>query len=235
MVFYETEGVRQMIVMWAFCYSAVYQTASRLSAALRLDAWLTAGAMLLYTLCFVSWIFLREDRLKIGVCLGNTASYLRNAGFWGAVILPVCNLLAADRYALKASDIVMLLSVSAAEEIFFRGYLLEYLKHHGITYGIMGTSLLFSLLHMVNWNPDSDIVYIGLQMLCAFFSSICYCVTVLQTGSLLPCVGLHFLTNITGSAVFSERGGLSAGILSILLYICWGVFMIVKISRKKEI
>ncbi len=219
-----------MLFLWVFLYGAVYLAAGSCSDGMQ---WVRAGAMLLYNACFICWICLKKDRKRIGLSTEGAGTSFEKPAFWGAMILPVCNLLSADRYLPEASAVVLLLSASVTEELFFRGYLLEYLRRRGDTFAIVVASVLFALFHLVNWSAEPDVMYIVLQVLCAFFASVCYCVLVIRTGSILPAMGLHILTNYTGCGVLTKTGRLTAGCYSVGLSLCWSIWAIQRI-RKKE-
>jgi len=84
------------------------------------------------------------------------------------------------------------LAVAAGEEIFTRGYVQTLLVERlGVWGGIIATSLLFSLLHLLN--PHTSL----LPMFNLFLAGVLLGVIREATGSLWMPVGLHFTWNLT--------------------------------------
>lgn len=81
------------------------------------------------------------------------------------------------------------LGVATAEEVFFRGYLIN-------VFGNFRTSLLFSFAHLVN--------YPNLNSLLTFFPSLLFGYAYQKSGSILAPVLLHFTANLIYSSFVKE-------------------------------
>jgi len=73
------------------------------------------------------------------------------------------------------------LGIATAEEVFFRGYLMK-------SFGNLGTSLLFSLAHLVSFPTVNSVL--------VFFPSLVFGWAYLRSGSLLAPVLLHWSANL---------------------------------------
>ncbi len=80
------------------------------------------------------------------------------------------------------------------EELFFRGFLLFSIKR----YSVLISAGIFSLLHLLNLFTY-DTSYVLLQLLVAFSAGVAYGYIAIFTKSIMPCIILHILTNITSS------------------------------------
>ena len=81
--------------------------------------------------------------------------------------------------------------------MFFRGLLFPVLSARwGVAVGVIGTGVLFSLVHASGSPPEALIVL--------FVLGAGLCLLYLRTGSLLPCIGLHALNNAIAFAVTKE-------------------------------
>lgn len=72
------------------------------------------------------------------------------------------------------------------EECVFRGYLLEGLKKFGTAFAVVVGGLLFSLFHK---NPQ--------QTPYQFICGMAYALLAIKSGSILPCIAMHFANNAT--------------------------------------
>ncbi|MEM9061018.1 MAG: CPBP family intramembrane glutamic endopeptidase [Pseudomonadota bacterium] len=83
---------------------------------------------------------------------------------------------------------------ASAEELIFRGYLLQQLaarSDHWIVWAVI-PSILFGLLHYGDREGLQDAYYVGTT----FFMGMCMCVLVWRSGSLWPAIGMHVSNNI---------------------------------------
>jgi len=59
--------------------------------------------------------------------------------------------------------VTLLVSVSIAEEIFFRGFLLQSLIQRNRLWGILLSGFVFALFHCVNFLHTQDYLYVWMQ------------------------------------------------------------------------
>lgn len=117
------------------------------------------------------WIFERRSLRTVGLeAPGWIAKYLRGA-FWGLVLISAAILLpaVAGFYRLEGANLALgaalastlLLLVGwivqgAAEELLFRGFLLQIIGvRFGLLFGILISSILFAILHIFNQNINA--------------------------------------------------------------------------------
>jgi len=105
-----------------------------------------------------------------------------------------------------------------AEEFFFRGYFFGALRNwHGPWLAALITGLVFGAIHVGSADP---VFLVPLAVL-----GFMLCIVRWQTGSLLPCIGLHALNNGLAFAVtekWSAGGGLAlvVGAVAVTMLIC---------------
>jgi len=106
---------------------------------------------------------------------------------YGSILIPLLIVFPPD--PSQGVWILNQLSVAVAEEVFFRGYLMQSL-------GNIRTSLLFSLAHLINFPT--------LNSLLVFFPSLLFGFAYRRSGSILAPVLLHFSANVIYSSLVKE-------------------------------
>ena len=100
------------------------------------------------------------------------------------------------------------LSVGFFEELLFRGLILIYLvqqfshKKYGLWIGILISSLIFGLFHLVNLLEGASFGPTMLQVGYSFLMGMLWSVTYLKTGNLWLVMVLHALYNFFGQVMF---------------------------------
>jgi membrane protease YdiL (CAAX protease family) len=185
-------------------YGIIYSFSEKFSKLLGENHILTVFAIMLYIV--VLYIFLKKrKKLSVyGLCIPK---YWRKKDVgWLIPLLsfPLANMyLQGNQTMLQNSLIMFLLMLFTVflEELLFRGYLLVYLfEKCGIDnkwIGMIISSVLFGMFHIVNLFQGADILYTMIQMLCACGTGLCLCVLVKQYKSILPGTIVHYLINIT--------------------------------------
>lgn len=193
-----------MSVIWIMIYGIIYSFSERFSKLLGENHLLTVFAIMLYIV--VLYIFLKKrKRLSVyGIC---SPKYWRKSDIgWLMPLLsfPFANVyLQGNQAMLQNSWIMFLLMLFTVflEELLFRGYLLVYLfEKCGIDnkwIGMIISSVLFGMFHIVNLFQGADILYTMIQMLCACGTGLCLCVLVSRYKSIFPGTIVHYLINIT--------------------------------------
>lgn len=193
-----------MSVIWIMIYGIIYSFSEKFSKLYGENHILTVFAIMLYIV--VLYIFLKKrNRLSVyGICFPK---YWRKRDIgWLMPLLsfPFVNMyLQGNQTILQNSWIMFLLMLFTVflEELLFRGYLLVYLfKKCGIDnkwIGMIISSVLFGMFHIVNIFQGVDILYTMVQMLCACGIGLCLCVLVSQYKSIFPGIIVHYLINIT--------------------------------------
>ena len=190
-----------MIFFWIILYGATYITADKLSQVLRLPDWLPALAMLLYVGTLLLWLVRTGRSHVLGLCPCVNLTLKDTLVLLPLLAFPIYNLLSAGGFNCSFSAALLMGSVSLAEEIFFRGALLRVFSRRGSLFGVLLTSVLFGLFHIVNLIDGADLRYTLMQMLCGFAAGLSYGAVTVKYRNILPCAAAHFLTNITGLGV----------------------------------
>lgn len=189
-----------MIFFWTILYGLAYT----LPVMYIRNAWATSLSMSLYILLLTLWL-LRTGKSAY-VRLQPLQS--RNlSDFLPLLLLPVCNL---PLVTSPPSVILLMVCVSIAEEILFRGVLLRFFQKRGNLQTLVITAIIFALFHGVNLLHGDNVIAVLLQILCAAGTGFLYGAITIKCGSILPAMAGHILTNITGI-------GSMAGPLELLL------------------
>lgn len=214
-----------MVCLWVVLYGLTYICAEKLSQELPDSIWIIPSAMLLYTLTILLWICRTGRSQMIRFHMPPPLSPEKWFHILPLFFLPGYNLLVSEGLTVYLPAVVLILSTSVVEELFFRGFLLYYLSKNSKNAGIYLTSIFFSILHLVNLTQGIDLAYTSIQVICAFASGLCYSSVTMITNSLFPCIVAHFLTNITASRRFSLSYPETAGMwICVVVCICWGIW-----------
>ena len=117
------------------------------------------------------WLHLLNPDLFSISAIDGMAAVFFNAPVWGFVILAV----------------VFSLMPAIAEELLFRGLVLEsFRRDMPAGFAVIYSSLLFGFIHF-NWLQGSAAVFLGIYL--AF--------TAVQTGSIIPAMAAHFINNLS--------------------------------------
>lgn len=179
------------------------------------QSWVVPLAMLGYLVALISWIVYTGQASALGLCgiqRGHSGGFFR---YLPLLMLPAYNLLTAKMFYLPLPMLVLMLAVCTTEEVFFRGFLLRYLMRFGMLPAVMLSSGTFALFHFVNLTDGNSVSYIWTQVVCAFALGMCYGIAAIQSGSLIPGLLAHFLTNITAAPMVD--------VLSPFLWLCIGL------------
>ena len=137
---------------------------------------------------------------------GNTASFANN-----------------DVFTI-VKQIVLLMFVAVAEELFFRGLLLrELIFGFQVKPRLSGTivSAIFGVLHLMNVFSYANLTYAIVQGLCAFAVGFDLAAIYYRFKSVVPCILVHALINITsiGLGDGTEKLALTNVEVGLLLFV----------------
>lgn len=205
-----------MVFLWVALYGAVHMAFQRFCSGL------TGAAMLLYTALLMLWLW-RVRGLGWLKLPGLEES--KSCGFFLPLLtLPVYHLLTGGT---PGAGWLLMVSVSVAEELFFRGWLLKILGRRRPLTGILLSALAFGLFHGVNLLRGAELGYTLMQMLCGIAVGVCFAAVAVRTGSLLIGILVHFLINITAPG--SSGAWLWCCVLSYGIY---GLALCINISKE---
>ncbi|EGE54069.1 CPBP family intramembrane glutamic endopeptidase [Streptococcus parauberis] len=124
------------------------------------------------------------------------------------ILIEICTLIAIPKFDHPATYFLVLLAftifVGISEELFFRAIILRLLSTKSITFGIMGSSLLFGLLHMANLAGGSSIIYVCFQIVFAFLFGLVAAYIVVIEKSLLTVIIWHAIHDYFGIITGNE-------------------------------
>lgn len=93
--------------------------------------------------------------------------------------------------AVIAASVLMTVAVALNEEVWFRGIVLAVLRAKNLRTGIVGSSILFGVLHLANLAGGADLGASILQLLFAVLFGLVAAELVVSTGSLWPAIAWH--------------------------------------------
>jgi membrane protease YdiL (CAAX protease family) len=143
---------------------------------------------------------------------------------------------------------IILSMPSMFEEVVFRGVLLTvFLLKYSKTKAIVFSSLGFAIMHLLNLLNGGDLVWTVGMTVWAFFLGLFYGYLFLQTGSLLPNLLFHYISNVfVGAFNFYIQSTASTeiqiiygvtftmGILPVIVMILWTKYFAAKWPFKAE-
>lgn len=134
-------------------------------------------------------------------------------------------------FAVSSSMVLPLLCMALAaafsEEIWFRGFVLAVLRVRGARYGVIGSSVMFAVLHLSNaLSGQKNAEYLLLQVLFAALFGFVAAEIMVLTGSLWVVIAWHFAwdaVNYLGGDALSTRSllALTASVLVLAGYAVW--------------
>jgi len=152
----------------------------------------------------------RERAVYFGCCGIKTVKEKRKIYFYLPLLLiPAVNLLyLPPARQIITSDIFMAVCagiyISIIEELIFRGFLFRAVEERLNTKrAVVISSITFGLFHLVNLTSE-PLELVFLQVVCAAAIGISLAVVFHITQSLLPCITIHALTDIT-AFLFAEN------------------------------
>lgn len=182
--------------IWVCAYCLLYVLAEKTDNLFCLSA-----TMAIYTGLLVLWLFWSGRADKIRFCRIRVNAEAAAAVMPALLLFPAYNCLTAAYLERKIWTALLTLSCCVAEEVFFRGFLLQYLKKYGIKTSVVVSSLIFALYHLGNDAQSPGALFVCLQVIASFSAGMCYGAALCLSDSILPCILAHFLTNVTASPV----------------------------------
>lgn len=218
--------ISDMVFIWILLYGFISSVANVVPG----TSWIRSLLLTGYALVFLYWIWKTGRQKQISLGGVNCRGWKDGWHLLPLLLFPAHNMIFASGSIPPVEVWLEMLSICLVEELLFRGFLLSWLRKRGVLLAILGTSLAFSVLHLVNFISVGDARYVLMQVVSSFFVSVCYCGVTIGCGSLLPCAAAHFLTNILGMGEISFLPGL---LCCIVLHGVWGSIMCFKVYRKE--
>ncbi len=181
-----------MLFLWIILYGLVFRLSS-----LPLPPWVFPLCLLLFSAALLWWCCSGQRRKHLGL----TLPVLFGKGLlWYLLVLLALPAWQLYTFRTVAADFLPLLTAVLAEELFFRGFLLQRLCRRSVLAGALGSAMLFAALHGMNYLAGYEPTYVELQILTAFSAGLFWGLLRLRLRSLLPCLLAHFFVNLTAAA-----------------------------------
>lgn len=126
-----------------------------------------------------------------------------------------------------ATAVAVVLLVGFGEELAFRGVLMRLLLKRGVGYTVAVSSILFGLMHLVNFAFGMPWPAVALQVLFAGMTGVGFAAMTLRTGSLWPTIVLHAAYNLAFRVGAFEPFSLVSNMYYLLNGMGWVLFAIV--------
>ena len=178
-----------MIFLWIILYGTIYFGAEQLSNLIGIEHIVTSFALLIYAVLLILY-YKKSVNFSYKIELQDTLYLLP------LLFMPILNLIVV-KAQFSFFVVLLMLSVCVIEEVFFRGILLDYFKIRFKFWGVILSSLLFALFHVVNV-INYDVEFVLVQISLSFAVGVLYSGIALKLKSILFGVLSHFLTNVTG-------------------------------------
>ena len=123
---------------------------------------------------------------------------------------------------LFLKEAALLIFVAIAEELFFRGLLfreLVFSYNLKSTLAALGVSTLFGALHLLNIFSYATLNYVIVQSFCAFAISFNLSAVYYKLKSIVPCIVIHALINITSIGLGNGVEKLSLNIFEVAIFL----------------
>lgn len=155
-------------------------------------------------------------------------------------VVPIFSGFKADnQVSFILATLACTLCVGFAEEIYYRGIILNILKLKGDRFAIIGSSVLFGLGHLMNIAGGANVAYTLLQVFFAFFAGIVLAEIVVITNNIVVAMLWHFLcdflayTTNDGSLLFNLVGAVIQTVVLIAFFIY--LYIVIERLRRKNL
>jgi membrane protease YdiL (CAAX protease family) len=157
-------------------------------------------ANVLLVIFAVILLYSGQNRQTVGMTLPRS---LRTWAIFGVAFIPaLVNLITGGIHLASFNEalnfFLLALMVGFAEEVFFRGLMLRSMLAKGRWAAVIVTAVLFGLTHALNMFAGANTTYTLLQIGYALAIGFCFAAMALHTGTIIPLILAHFLTDLLG-------------------------------------
>ena len=209
-----------MIFVWLFIYSIIYLISNYLSKTIGINHIITAPALLIFVILLS--LIINQSKYKEDIKIKKFQFKIQDL----ALIVPLLcfalvNLIFVNN-KFNFLSVLFVISTSAMVEIIFRGYLLTFLIKKSKKYSIYICAGIFALCHLVNFFKNDDVVFVIVQMICAFSVGLSYNAVTKKFDSIIIPFIISFITNLTALGSLSN--------VNFVYYICIAVCILINIG-----
>ncbi len=131
---------------------------------------------------------------------------------------------------------LLALLVGVTEEVLFRGVLYAALRRFGVGRAVIGSALVFGLVHLLNITQGAGLLVTLLQVLYAFALGCAFAAGLEAGGRLLPIIAAHAATDLFA---FISDGGVANGpdhttlvaIITVAYIVVFGIYSVKTLRR----
>lgn len=185
-----------MFFVWLIIYGIIMLFSRYFSA---LSPWAIPAGLLVSISLLVGWLLIRQKGAFPGFRKVSFSQWKFHLFLLPYLLPALCNLLC---FGVRPQSVPMILSIIFAvilEEVIFRVVLLQFFCKWGHIFGILLSTALFAAAHLSNLESGATAVYLLYQVVFALAAGFAFAGLSLSCRSLLPCIAIHFLINITAS------------------------------------
>lgn len=132
--------------------------------------------------------------------------------------------------------ITYMILVSFVEETIFRGIILKLLSKKSLITAILGSSILFSIAHLMNTLQGNNLKSTIIQTLFALVIGIILAILVIKTNNIFLPISYHYINNVVSSLNINDETKLSLllNYSMFVIAIVYAVYLYNLIIRNKE-
>lgn len=175
-----------------------------------------------------------------GVCSLSNIKMERKYIFIPLLVLAIMPLSAGISQELTLREIgyffVYMILVAFVEEIVFRGIILRILSRKGIITAIFGSSIMFSVAHLMNTLQAKNLESTIIQTLYAFIIGVILAILVIKTNNIILPIIYHYINNVV-SSINTNNETLLDLIITYLMFtlaIIYAVYLLNLIKQDNE-
>lgn len=182
--------------------------------------WAIPVGLLISTSALISWLLVQQKGTL--VCFKKIPlSHWKHHLFFLPYLLPILSNLLFFGFRLQSALTILSIFLAVIlEEVIFRDILLKFLCRRNYIWGIVLSAVLFAAAHLLNFEHGIAPVYLVHQVAFALAAGFAFAGITLSCETLLPCIGIHFLINITASDAFALPGK-----YQFVLWLCIAVYL----------
>jgi len=151
-------------------------------------------------------------------------------------LIALLPLIAGFEAGLSVGDVLYVVFfmaiVAFVEETVFRGFVLKLLQKKSVWFAIIGSSLLFSIPHILNALSGKEIGQTIFQITYALVIGVILAMLLIKTGNIIPLILYHFLNNTfssLSSTTISDSFSLAISIAVFSIGFVYMIFLYVSI------
>ena len=197
-----------------------------------MNVWMIPVGQLVNTLILMIWLRIRrrEKLLTFRFCM--KLRWKRYTAELAYLLPSVCQFIYFGIQPRSAMSILCIFLTVIQEEILFRGILLDWLGRFGQTISMILSGVIFAAAHLMNPADGAGLSVLGYQLIYAMAAGIAFAGLALSEKSLIPCIVIHFLNNLSASdSPVLPAGYLPWFWLCVMIYLTCGIHRICFLNK----